>query len=86
LEYWYQIPKAPCRVADGVGPREGNGGAERPRGHAGQGPRQAGADDAIDSQEGHRRLAAEHRRREYIGRDHNAKIAGGVDTQIQICV
>ena len=24
LEYRYQIPKAPCRVADGVGPREGS--------------------------------------------------------------
>ena len=56
------------------------------RGHAGQGPRQAGADDAIGCHEGHRRLAAEHRRREYIGRDHKAKIAGGVDVQIQICV
>ena len=56
------------------------------RDHAGQGPRQAGADDAIGCHEGHRRLAAEHRRREYIGRDHKAKIAGGVDVQIQICV
>ena len=86
LEHRRQIPKAPCRVADGVGPREGNGVAERARGHAGQGPRQAGADDAIGCHEGHRRLAAEHRRLEYIARDHKAKIAGGVDVQIQICV
>ena len=60
--------------------------AARSRGHAGQGPRQAGADDAIGCHEGHRGLAAEHRRRECIGRDHKAKIGDGVDIQIQICV
>src|SRR5436309_12417337 len=33
-ELRYQIPKSPCRVADGVGPREGSDAAERPRDHA----------------------------------------------------
>ena len=34
LEHRRQIPKAPCRVAEGVGPREGDGAAERAREHA----------------------------------------------------
>ena len=58
----------------------------RHRGHAGQRPRQAGADDAIGCHQGHRGLAAEHRRRECIGRDHKAKIGDGVDIQVQIGV
>ena len=83
LEHRRQIPKAPCRIADVVEPRpEGSAAEWRHRGHAGQGPCQAGADDAIGCYQGHRRLAAEYRCLEYIGRDHKAKIADGVDIQV----
>ena len=64
LEHRREIRKAPCRIADVVGQRpEGALLPHGHRGHAGQGPCQTGADDAIARHEGHRGLAAEHRRR-----------------------